>query len=393
MDAMFRCRYPARAGAALAAVLACGAFGPLATSAVAQARPASAAASGSALPSASAMAAQPVGDALQRPALAVRQPERAVLLAVAQAGARLVAVGERGLILLSDDAGGRWRQAPVPVSVTLTAVRFADARHGVAVGHGGAVLVTEDGGAQWTLRLDGRRAAQQVLQDARAAGAPDATLRDAERLVADGPDKPFLDVLMWDAQRLLVVGAYGLVLHSADGGRHWTSWSHRLPNPRGLHWYLARRDGERLLLAGEQGLLAVSSDGGARFAAAASPWKGSWFTGQWLPGGGVLLAGLRGQVWRSTDPLDPAAWQAVTQDRPAALHASTVDAAGRVLLADPSGRLLRLQGQRLEPLATSATPPLPSGLLALDDGRVLVVGATGLARLDLSSSLTQESAR
>jgi photosystem II stability/assembly factor-like uncharacterized protein len=46
-------------------------------------------------------------------------------LSVTRAGKRLVSVGERGLVLLSDDDGRSWRQArQVPVSVALTQVRF-----------------------------------------------------------------------------------------------------------------------------------------------------------------------------------------------------------------------------------------------------------------------------
>ncbi len=54
--------------------------------------------------------------------------------------------GERGIVLLSDDAGVSWRQAKVPVSVSLTAVQFVDAEQGWAVGHLGVVLHTQDGG-------------------------------------------------------------------------------------------------------------------------------------------------------------------------------------------------------------------------------------------------------
>src|SRR3989344_304981 len=89
-----------------------------------------------------------VGDALQRPALSVKAPQRAVLLAAAAAGQRLVAVGERGVVALSDDRGVTWQQAACPVSVSLTMVRFADERHGVAVGHGGTGLTTSDAGAR-----------------------------------------------------------------------------------------------------------------------------------------------------------------------------------------------------------------------------------------------------
>ena len=58
---------------------------------------------------------------------------------IARAGERLVAVGERGKILFSDDRGGDWRVAAVdkPQGATLTQVAFADSRHGIAVGHSG----------------------------------------------------------------------------------------------------------------------------------------------------------------------------------------------------------------------------------------------------------------
>src|SRR5213593_949007 len=80
--------------------------------------------------------AAPVAEALDRPALPVAMAAKSMLLGAAQAGERLVAVGERGIVVLSEDAGRTWRQARVPVSVTLTAVRFVDAKQGFVVGHG-----------------------------------------------------------------------------------------------------------------------------------------------------------------------------------------------------------------------------------------------------------------
>jgi photosystem II stability/assembly factor-like uncharacterized protein len=46
------------------------------------------------------------------------------LLGAARAGERLVAVGQRGHILYSDDSGNAWQQAAVPVSADLNAVSF-----------------------------------------------------------------------------------------------------------------------------------------------------------------------------------------------------------------------------------------------------------------------------
>jgi hypothetical protein len=65
-----------------------------------------------------------VQDSLERPAAVCRNAERSVLLDVARAGNRLVAVGERGIIIWPDDTGKSWHQAEVPASESLTAVDF-----------------------------------------------------------------------------------------------------------------------------------------------------------------------------------------------------------------------------------------------------------------------------
>jgi len=313
----------------------------------------------------------PVGDALHRPALAVNEPHRAVLLAAALAGSRVVAVGERGIVALSDDRGTSWRQAPTPVSVTLTMVRFSDEQNGVAVGHGGTVLTTADAGASWQLRLDGRRAAELAKA---AATTPDAR-QEAERLIADGPDKPFLDVLQWDARRMLAVGAYGLAFYTADGGESWVPWMDRLPNPDAMHWYVARRAGNALLLAGEQGLLARSSDGGETFQALESPYRGSWFAGEVRASGDVVLAGLRGNVWRSAD--GGVQWTQLASPVPATITAMVDSPDGGMLLASQAGVLLRLQGDALVPVKASVVP-MPSALLPLRGGPVLSLGVAGV---------------
>src|SRR5674476_29040 len=76
---------------------------------------------------------------------------KAPLLGIARAGTRLVAVGDYGVVILSDDDGATWRQATSTATRhTLTAVTFTDERHGWAVGHGGTVLASNDGGETWT---------------------------------------------------------------------------------------------------------------------------------------------------------------------------------------------------------------------------------------------------
>jgi photosystem II stability/assembly factor-like uncharacterized protein len=323
------------------------------------------------------VSAAPIGDALDRAAVIVRSPERTVLLGAAQAGSRTVAVGERGIVVFSDDGGRSWLQSATPTSVTLTTVRFADAQRGWAIGHGAVVLATEDGGKTWARRLDGRRVPQIVLEAARASGDAKA-VQDAERLQTDGPDKPLLDLLVIDAQRLLAVGAYGIALGSEDGGKTWASWMPRLPNPKGLHIYTARLRGKTLLLAGEQGLVMQSIDGGINFRRVETPYKGSFFTAELPSDQVIVLAGLRGTVLRSAD--SGANWSPLTTPMPVSITASALTSDGRVLAANQAGFVMALQGDGLQPIHAAPMPPL-NGVLPQADGTMLALTVQGVMPL------------
>ena len=78
-----------------------------------------------------------------------------LLLDIARAGNRLVAVGERGHILFSDNNAIDWQQAQVPTRALLTAVHFASDTKGWAVGHDGLILATIDAGGHWVVQRDG----------------------------------------------------------------------------------------------------------------------------------------------------------------------------------------------------------------------------------------------
>lgn len=321
-----------------------------------------------------AAAPAPVSEALQRPAQTLREPTHAVLLSAARAGSRLVAVGERGVVLLSDDGANSWRQARVPTSVTLTSVCFADERRGWAAGHGGVVLATDDGGERWELRLDGRMLARLASQQAADARAQ----QEAERLQTDGPDKPWLDLACDASGRLRLVGAHGLALASDDGGQRWLWWATRLPNPNGLHLYAFRQRGERVVIAGEQGLVLFSDDGGARFRRLTLPYAGSFFVAELPSGAEIVVGGLRGQVWRSGD--GGRNWSPAEVPAPESLVASSIGGDGRVYLLTEAGRLWRQNGPRFEPVAHGPLP-LPAGLLPMDGGDWLVLTARGPLRL------------
>ncbi|HSI59361.1 MAG TPA: YCF48-related protein, partial [Ideonella sp.] len=282
-------------------------------------------------------------DALQRPALLSPKATGSAMLALALAGKRLVAAGERGIVLLSDDDGRHWRQAQVPVSAALTALHFVDDRRGWAVGHLGVVLHTADGGEHWVLQLDGRRAASIALRATQASHAEDAAAiareaAAAQALVDDGPDKPFLDVFFENEHTGYVTGAYNLAFRTDDGGRHWQSWMGHLANPKGLHLYAMGAAGGSLFIAGEQGLLLRSSDGGRQFVPAVSPSKGTYFGLVVGHDGELLLYGLRGRAFRSADAAQT--WTEIDTGTRASLSAGVCLRDGSLLLASQAGELM-----------------------------------------------------
>lgn len=101
--------------------------------------------------------AQAIQPALDRPTLSllVKPPERVALLGAAKAGTKLVAIGERDVIVYSDDQEKRWRQSFVPINVGLTEEHFVGDRLCWDVKHDAVVLATLKGGQTWVKQFDG----------------------------------------------------------------------------------------------------------------------------------------------------------------------------------------------------------------------------------------------
>lgn len=330
---------------------------------------------------------QALPDLLDAPAAADLRAQISPQLSVAVAGERLVGVGVRGIVLLSDDGGRVWRQAKsVPVSVALTDVHFATPTEGWAVGHSGVILRTRDGGETWQLQMEGRRLAQLILDDVQArTAAGDASLgralRDAQRFVEEGPDKPFLGVRFVDARRGFAVGAYGIALMTEDGGETWQSLMGRIPNPRGVHLYSIQQRDADVLIAGEQGALFRSEDGGQRFVELETPYPGTFFGVLIIDSDTLLAYGLRGNAWRSADR--GANWEQIDLGQPVTVTSGKVLLDRSILLADESGRLMRSSdaGRSFKPVEGS----FPTGLTGLAQGSdkaVVLSGVRGLTRVE-----------
>lgn len=263
----------------------------------------------------------------------------------------VIAVGERGTILISIDGAGTWQRATVPTRATLTGVSFAPMppprpmQRGWAVGHDAVILATADAGRTWTKQYQGEN-----LQDS------------------------FLDVLALDEQRAIAVGAYGLYFSTADGGRTWTRRKIREEDSHLNR--ISRGPGGTLYLAGEAGTLLRSTDQGESWGAIRAPYEGSFYGILALDRRTLIAHGLRGHIYRSVD--DGATWQPITPPQPVLLAAGLQLRSNHLLLAGQARTLLvsRDYGKTF----TAATTPLTTGvaeLLELADGRFLALGESG----------------
>jgi photosystem II stability/assembly factor-like uncharacterized protein len=320
--------------------------------------------------------AQATDEMPMQPAITSALAAQSVMLSVARAGKRLVAVGERGFIIASDDDGKSWQQLKSPVGVTLVKVRFIDDVEGWAVGHAGTVLHTLDAGLSWTRQLDGIQAAQLELQAAQL-GQDAERIAQARQLVDEGPDKPLLDVLFLDANTGWVVGAYGLAFMTHDGGQTWQPLRTAIDNPSGLHLYAIAQSGADLFIAGEQGTLLRSRDQGQSFQALASPYEGTTFGLQATKNGTLIAFGLRGKAFESRDGGD--SWQRLDTLQPVTLTSGLSLDDGSVLLADESGRVLHFTGEATQAVALNV--PQSSyftGMAQAADGSLILSSARGM---------------
>ncbi|WP_298450240.1 YCF48-related protein [uncultured Marinobacter sp.] len=311
----------------------------------------------------SSPAAFAVADLIETPARQTDLAPTKLLNDAVRAGDRIVAVGERGHIIYSDDDGQTWMQGSVPVSVTLTAVDFGTETHGWAVGHSGVVLHTDDAGENWSLQLTGTDASKLAIEskedqvaamEERIEEAPESEKADLEWAMDDlvfvienmqsdldiGPVNPLLGVWFEDDQHGFVVGAYGMILRTEDGGRTWSDWASQIQNAQNFHLNsIARITGGALVIVGEAGQIHVSVDGGDTWERRESPYEGSLFgvigTGQVNE---LLAFGLRGNMLFSADL--GKTWRMVPNSAGATLNNGSVADDGRITLVGNGGAVL-----------------------------------------------------
>ncbi|MGL4837754.1 MAG: WD40/YVTN/BNR-like repeat-containing protein [Shewanella sp.] len=287
---------------------------------------------------------------------------------VVAAGPRLVAVGERGHVLVFD---GQWQQVLTPTQAQLTKVFFVDEQRGWAVGHDATILRSQDAGQSWQVQMQ----------------SPEI-------------EKPFLDVLFLNAREGMAIGAYGLFYRTTDGGVTWTEEFHEellaeedsryLAELKGsdqqaylterasllphFNRLLALKDG-RLLLVGELGLVAVSEDQGRRFVRTAFEYDGSMFNAIETQDA-VYVMGLRGHVFKGD--LSLGTWQEIDLPVQSSINGALAISDKALYLVGNAGMVIQLNQDDSSRIVTRRQGENLVAIAKDNQGNVWLSGSQGL---------------
>ena len=180
------------------------------------------------------------------------------------------AVGKVGTILHTPDGGETWIAQTSPSNNHLFNVFFVDKDNGWAVGHLATLLHTIDGGKTW---VDHHQQARNLLDT--------QFEKDKDILVLKPKDPTFNAVYAVDPHNVWIVGEYGTILYSSNGGYDWQiqecreiypvvsekEWISPVPSLYSVYF----KDRHHGWAVGMDGILIHTTDGGKRWTKRTSP--------------------------------------------------------------------------------------------------------------------------
>lgn len=260
---------------------------------------------------------------------------------------RVVAVGERGTVILSEDDGHTWRQtlSDEQLPVTLTSISWLGGDRLLAVGHDAVLMQSDDAGENWEV----------LLQDQELG-------------------EPLLGTWTADGQQIFAYGSFGKFLSSSDQGR---SWQERELDIHGEHLNDLDGDGQRLqIMVGEMGLVLRSEDYGDSWQRIEPFYRGSLFGVAYMGDQVWVTYGMRGHVFVSQD--DGLSWQQVELAHNLPLYGHARDESGLVIVGT-GGAYVKLSpvGELTDSGYLRGLGTLTSAVM-LPDGELFVAGQRGL---------------
>jgi photosystem II stability/assembly factor-like uncharacterized protein len=184
-----------------------------------------------------------------------------------------LAVGRLGTIVKTTNAGSNWYLQPVNSNFTLWAVDIIDEDYAIAVGGDGLILRTTNGGQNWMSQRIGTDSFDGVCFTSRNIGTVVSSggtiLRTSDggqnwiTQFSDSLGYAFCGVFLIDDNNGTVVGrGYdgGIILRTTNGGNTWDSQT-----DTSRFWDVAFADPNHGIIVGDWGTILLTSDGGANW--------------------------------------------------------------------------------------------------------------------------------
>jgi len=215
-------------------------------------------------------------------------------------GNTFVMVGYEGRILRSEDGGQNWTEIQRPVDISLTQVTFVD-DYGWAVGHHGTIVHTRDGGKTWTAQKSnteksifavsftdklhgwacGDESTWLWTDNGGESWNPEhievSQVGVSETTSLAIPDIIYYGIQFLDPKNGWMVGEFGNIRHTSDGGKTWDSQHEPLLDELaakggnkdvmtlGALFRVRFTDPNHGMVVGAGGALAVTDDGGKKW--------------------------------------------------------------------------------------------------------------------------------
>jgi photosystem II stability/assembly factor-like uncharacterized protein len=247
-------------------------------------------------------------------------------------------VGEKSFLLLgyrsalsrSDDGGQTWKPLTSPTRRNMTRLAFADGKTGWGVGHEGIVFKTENSGDSWTEQKSGTK---NALFDVSVTGPQSAwAVGDVSTIMhtTDGgntwnvskldiskigvredmelaiSDPIFYGISCVDDNTCTVVGEFGQVRMTTDGGKTWGAGHGSLLGGKAMYrdvmamptfLCVKMRDAQHGVAVGTYGAIAFTSDG-QNWQWSQSPVGSPLYDISKTPDGDYVIVGASGVVLR-----------------------------------------------------------------------------------------------
>jgi photosystem II stability/assembly factor-like uncharacterized protein len=238
--------------------------------------------------------------------------------------------GKEGIIYGTTDGGDSWKQLETGSPRHIFSIEFPNPQRGHAVGDFGTMVHTEDGGKTWT-----------TMRVPESVALPESALDTG----VEPGDVNLYGMSFGDPDHVWVVGEFGIIITSADGGR---TWQQQHTPVESTLFGVRFLDANRGFAVGIDSVILATTDGGATWKTVPPPVAQRSYYDVAIRGQNGWIVGDSGTVLKTTD--GGTTW--IVEPLPIQLAANwirTVSIApgGAGLAVGSEGLVFRIEGSNL----------------------------------------------